>query len=321
MPGMDGFELCRRVKRIADLPIIVLSAVDASEAKVRALEQYAEDYVTKPFDPDELVARIQRVLRRASSGRAPDHPGRRRRGDRPGARRAVDAGRHHQLTPTEVRLLQVLASLGRPDRAQPRRAARPRLDGCGRRRSLVCLGHHATTASQARGGPGPSALPADRARHRLPPRLRLGHRIPAGRRPCPAPGSGCASSSRSCWPSCRRSCSSSRRIGSRRASLALAERLGRGGRRMRRRSRGGRQCSAARLSPAASPTRSRSLAGTRRARGGPATPQHRRRVRQMAISLDERNRQIAALAGGERVPIDDEPRRGRRLPSCPQCER
>src|SRR6476661_5572353 len=60
MPGMDGFELCRRVKRIADLPIIVLSAIDASESKVRALEDYAEDYVTKPFDPDELVARIQR---------------------------------------------------------------------------------------------------------------------------------------------------------------------------------------------------------------------------------------------------------------------
>ena len=46
MPGMDGFELCRRVKQIADLPIIVLSAVDASEAKVSALELYAEDYVT-----------------------------------------------------------------------------------------------------------------------------------------------------------------------------------------------------------------------------------------------------------------------------------
>src|SRR5918999_38173 len=70
MPGMDGFELCRRVKRIADLPIIVLSAVDASESKVRALEEYAEDYVTKPFDPDELVARVLRVMRRTSGGRS-----------------------------------------------------------------------------------------------------------------------------------------------------------------------------------------------------------------------------------------------------------
>ncbi len=67
MPGMDGFELARRIKQLADIPIIVLSAVDESEAKVSALELYAEDYVTKPFDPDELVARIQRVLRRSGT--------------------------------------------------------------------------------------------------------------------------------------------------------------------------------------------------------------------------------------------------------------
>src|ERR1700693_6653165 len=70
MPAMDGFELCARVKRIADLPIIVLSAIDASEAKVRALEDYAEDYITKPFDPDELVARVQRVLHRSAAGKS-----------------------------------------------------------------------------------------------------------------------------------------------------------------------------------------------------------------------------------------------------------
>ena len=110
MPGMDGFELCRRVKQIADLPIIVLSAVDASEAKVSALELYAEDYITKPFDPDELVARIQRVLRRAPVG----HPqisstvARSRSTWRPGGCRRPPAT--HQLTPTEARLLQVLAA-------------------------------------------------------------------------------------------------------------------------------------------------------------------------------------------------------------------
>ena len=70
MPRMDGFELCERIKRVADLPIIVLSAVDAKRIEVFALEQYAEDYVTKPFDPDELVARIQRVLRRTPADRA-----------------------------------------------------------------------------------------------------------------------------------------------------------------------------------------------------------------------------------------------------------
>jgi two-component system KDP operon response regulator KdpE len=115
MPGMDGFELCRRVKRIADLPIIVLSSVDASESKVRALEDYAEDYITKPFDPDELVARINRVMRRASTG-----PGTLRLDDGEleldlAARKAVTPAGTQQLTPTEVRLLQVLiANLDRP---------------------------------------------------------------------------------------------------------------------------------------------------------------------------------------------------------------
>jgi two-component system KDP operon response regulator KdpE len=108
MPGMDGFELCRRVKRIADLPIIVLSAVDASESKVRALEDYAEDYVTKPFDPEELVARVRRVQRRAGVG-SPQLllDG----GDVEidlAARRIVTPGGSHTLTPTEVRLLQAL---------------------------------------------------------------------------------------------------------------------------------------------------------------------------------------------------------------------
>ena len=110
MPGMDGFELCRRVKQIADLPIIVLSAVAEQEAKVSALELYAEDYVTKPFDPDELVARIQRVLRRASIGSPQVSLG---GGDVEvdlATRRLSTPAGTHQLTPTEARLLQVLAA-------------------------------------------------------------------------------------------------------------------------------------------------------------------------------------------------------------------
>lgn len=110
MPGMDGFELSRRVKQMVDLPIIVLSAVDDSEAKVTALELYAEDYVTKPFDPDELVARIQRVLRRSAIGSPQislDH------GDvevNLATRQLSTPTGSHQLTPTEARLLQVLAA-------------------------------------------------------------------------------------------------------------------------------------------------------------------------------------------------------------------
>lgn len=117
MPGMDGFELCRRVKRMADLPIIVLSAVDSSESKVRALEDYAEDYVTKPFDPDELVARVQRVMKRASTGR---HQVIIDDGELEidlALRRVQTAAGEHPLTPTEVRLLQVL--IGSLDRTVP----------------------------------------------------------------------------------------------------------------------------------------------------------------------------------------------------------
>jgi DNA-binding response OmpR family regulator len=114
MPGMDGFELCRRVKRIADLPIIVLSAVDAGEAKVRALETYAEDYVTKPFNPDELVARVQRILRRTAGGRTDvTIDGGELKIDLAARRVETPAG-SQPLTPTEVRVLQLLiASLDR----------------------------------------------------------------------------------------------------------------------------------------------------------------------------------------------------------------
>jgi len=110
MPGMDGFELCRRVKQLADLPIIVLSAVDDPGAKVSALELYAEDYVTKPFDPDELVARIQRVLRRAAIGSPQISLD---QGDVEvdlATRLLKTPSGAHQLTPTEARLLQVLAA-------------------------------------------------------------------------------------------------------------------------------------------------------------------------------------------------------------------
>jgi two-component system KDP operon response regulator KdpE len=96
------------VKRIADLPIIVLSAVDASESKVRALEEYAEDYITKPFDPDELVARVNRVLRRASGGSAQlTLAGGELEIDLT-LRRVLTPAGTHPLTPIEVRLLQVL---------------------------------------------------------------------------------------------------------------------------------------------------------------------------------------------------------------------
>jgi two-component system, OmpR family, KDP operon response regulator KdpE len=67
LPGMDGVELCRGLREHSDVPIIVLSAVDEEAQKIRALEAGADDYMTKPFSPRELVARLQAVLRRAGT--------------------------------------------------------------------------------------------------------------------------------------------------------------------------------------------------------------------------------------------------------------
>ena len=64
LPGMDGWEVCREVRRISNIPIIMLTAKDETFDKVLGLELGADDYVVKPFDMKELVARIKAVIRR-----------------------------------------------------------------------------------------------------------------------------------------------------------------------------------------------------------------------------------------------------------------
>ena len=66
MPGVDGIELTRRIRKQSVVPIIVLSAIGDERKKVEALELGADDYVTKPFNMEELLARIKSVLRRAA---------------------------------------------------------------------------------------------------------------------------------------------------------------------------------------------------------------------------------------------------------------
>jgi len=66
LPDGDGLELCRRLRGWSDLPIIVLSAIGEEDQKVSALDAGADDYITKPFGPRELLARLEAVLRRAS---------------------------------------------------------------------------------------------------------------------------------------------------------------------------------------------------------------------------------------------------------------
>lgn len=66
LPDGDGIELCRRFREWTDMPIIVLSAIGEEEQKVLALKAGADDYITKPFGPRELLARLEAVLRRVS---------------------------------------------------------------------------------------------------------------------------------------------------------------------------------------------------------------------------------------------------------------
>jgi DNA-binding response OmpR family regulator len=115
MPRVDGLTLAREIKAQADLPIIVLTAIDAADSKASVLEEVAEDYVTKPYHYPELRARIQRVMRRLGD-KVP------RKSLRLGPELALDlhrreatvAGRTVSLTPTESRLLYTLAAnLGR----------------------------------------------------------------------------------------------------------------------------------------------------------------------------------------------------------------
>ncbi len=72
LPGMDGVEVCRRIRAISDVPVIMLTARDSEVDKIVGLEIGADDYVTKPFSPRELVARVRAVLRRSED--APRSP-------------------------------------------------------------------------------------------------------------------------------------------------------------------------------------------------------------------------------------------------------
>jgi two-component system KDP operon response regulator KdpE len=109
LPDGDGVEVCASIREWSEMPIIVLSAVGEEAEKVRALEAGADDYVTKPFGPGELVARLKAALRRAGAG-ASNEPVLRADGlelDQ-AAHRVTVAGEEIHLTPTEFELLRTL---------------------------------------------------------------------------------------------------------------------------------------------------------------------------------------------------------------------
>lgn len=112
MPEVDGWEVCRRLRAEGNLPILMLTARDDDVDKIVGLEMGADDYLTKPFNPRELVARVRAILRRAdvpSAAPAPDET--RRCGDvsvDPVAREAVITGEKVSLRAKEFDLLLTL---------------------------------------------------------------------------------------------------------------------------------------------------------------------------------------------------------------------
>jgi two-component system KDP operon response regulator KdpE len=109
LPDGDGIDVCRQLRSWSGMPILVLSAIGDEDQKVAALEAGADDYVTKPFGPRELVARLHAVMRRA--GAAVDEPTIAVDGlEIDLAARAVRRdGAEVHLTPTEYELLRTLA--------------------------------------------------------------------------------------------------------------------------------------------------------------------------------------------------------------------
>jgi two-component system KDP operon response regulator KdpE len=109
LPDIDGVDVCRRLREWSEMPIIVLSAIGEEDAKVRALAAGADDYVTKPFGPRELIARLEAVLRRV--GPEPEESVITAEGLEVdlAARVVRRDGTELHLTPTEFELLRVLA--------------------------------------------------------------------------------------------------------------------------------------------------------------------------------------------------------------------
>jgi two-component system KDP operon response regulator KdpE len=112
LPGLDGYEVCRRIRTFSLAPVIMLTAKGEQADKLRGFEMGADDYLTKPFAPQELLARVNAVLRRSQQGASSTTPAVVRCGDI-----AIDLVRRRvtvkdeavRLTPTEFQLLQQLA--------------------------------------------------------------------------------------------------------------------------------------------------------------------------------------------------------------------
>ena len=111
LPGLDGWEVCRRLRKTSDVPILMLTARDEEADRLIGLELGADDYVTKPFSPREVVARAKAILRR--SRREMPAENELRQGPLVmlmEQHRALLHGKELELTPTEYKLLETLAA-------------------------------------------------------------------------------------------------------------------------------------------------------------------------------------------------------------------
>lgn len=110
LPGLDGLDVCRRIRKDNDIPIIMLTARDEESDRLVGLEIGADDYVTKPFSPKEVVARAKAILRRANKDVVRSEPIK-------AGTLIIDLGRHQvtssgqivDVTPTEFKIIELLA--------------------------------------------------------------------------------------------------------------------------------------------------------------------------------------------------------------------
>ena len=130
LPGIDGFEVCRSIRKVGDVPIVMVTARADTHDVVAGLEAGADDYMTKPFAPKELSARIRALLRRSRTGDA--RVSQYHFGDLeilPDEGRVTLAGEEVHLTKTEFRLLVELA--GNPGKVFSREVLLDRVWGYG----------------------------------------------------------------------------------------------------------------------------------------------------------------------------------------------